>query len=62
TNASMSNLSFGQLKLTINVDRELMHAEIPREENPFVFQTLAFGYHRKFEKQKDSPRVEFRRA
>ena len=32
----MNNLSFGQLKLTINVDRELIHAEFPREENPFV--------------------------
>ena len=45
TAASMSNFSFGQLKLTINIDRDVMSAEIPRQENPFVSQT--FGGHSK---------------
>ena len=49
----MNNLSFGQLKLTINVDRELMHAEVPREDNPFVSQTFGGNSKLKFEDVED---------
>jgi len=49
----MNNLSFGQLKLTINVDRELMHSEVPREENPFVSQTFGGNSKLKFEDVED---------